>query len=296
MRTPYVGFHNQIWNILGSRTLSTSGQQLFTVDNFRDSGRPLLSIMADSDNIFIEALSSFKNKSLYANIVNDRAVPYYTAAISETDPFTDLEAINIKYVPGYEDVILDSDEPAIPKNTTLTIYESLTGGTKSLLYKAPFAVLLSILLPIGSVAYLINSGIQNIRSAQRIKAHQEGRLGIPIGTYALPPFSSLANGRSAGSVLYEQGPSTNEAVLPSTNEKTLALRDQSVAKAGFPALALTTEQLAMVKSLNKVGFQKYLVHIHKAHHSHAAIVVRTPREAFAEGKIVSRHWLERFEV
>jgi len=252
--------------------------------------------MADDDSIFIKALSSFRNKSLYANIVNDRAVPYYTASISKTDPFTDLEAININYAPGYEDVILDSEKPASPKTSTLTLYESLTGGTKSLLYKAPFAVLLSVLLPIGSVAYLINSGIQNVRSAQRIKAHQEGRLGIPIGTYALPAFSSLTNGKSAGSAPHERSPGANEATLPSTNEKTLALREQSVAKVGFPTLALTTEQLAMVESLDKVGFKKYLVHIQKAHHSHAAIVVRTPREAFAEGKIVSRHWLERFEI
>lgn len=282
--------------MLGSRTLSASGQQLFTDDSFRDSGRPLLSIMADPDGIFIKALSSFKNRSLYANIINDRAVPYYTASISKTDPFTNLDAVKLNYVPGYEDVILDSDKPAAPKNNNLTLYESLTGGTKSLFYRAPFAILLSVLLPIGSIAYLINSGIQNFRSAQRIRLHQEGKAGIPVGAYPLPPLTSLSKRQIGSSAHREQPLSENEAVLPAVNEKTQALKQESVAKAGFPTLALTSEQLAMVDSLDRVGFKKYPVYIHNASHSHAAIIVRTPRAAFNEGKIVSRHWLERFEV
>jgi pimeloyl-ACP methyl ester carboxylesterase len=72
VRTPLTGYQNHLWNVLGARTLSTSGRQLFTIDNFRNTNRPLLSVLADPDSIFIHALARFRNRSLYANIINDR--------------------------------------------------------------------------------------------------------------------------------------------------------------------------------------------------------------------------------
>jgi pimeloyl-ACP methyl ester carboxylesterase len=72
VRTPLLGRMNHVWNVVGARLLSTSGRQMFTVDDFRDTGRPLLAIMADPESIFIHGLSKFKNKILYTNIANDR--------------------------------------------------------------------------------------------------------------------------------------------------------------------------------------------------------------------------------
>jgi hypothetical protein len=56
-----------------------SGRQLFAIDSFRDTGRPLLSVLADANSIFIQGLAQFQHRSLYANVVNDRTVTYYTA-------------------------------------------------------------------------------------------------------------------------------------------------------------------------------------------------------------------------
>ena len=72
VRTPLTGYQNRLWNVLGARTLSTSGRQLFLIDNFRNTDRPLLSVLADPDSIFIHALARFQNRSLYTNIINDR--------------------------------------------------------------------------------------------------------------------------------------------------------------------------------------------------------------------------------
>ena len=72
VRTPLLGVHNRVWNILGSRTLSQSGRQLFTIDRFRDTGRPLLSVLADPSSVFMLALSKFKKRVLYCNVINDR--------------------------------------------------------------------------------------------------------------------------------------------------------------------------------------------------------------------------------
>lgn len=107
VRTPLTGFPNHLWNVLGARTLSTSGRQLFTIDNFRDTGRPILSVLSDPDSIFIHALGRFQNRALYTNIVNDRSAVFYTTGISRTDPYVDLTKVNLHYLKGYEPVILD---------------------------------------------------------------------------------------------------------------------------------------------------------------------------------------------
>lgn len=77
-----------------------SGRQLFTIDSFRGTGRPLLSVLADRDSIFIRALSKFKNRVLYTNIVNDRSAVYYTTGVSRIDPFTKPDAVKINYLKG----------------------------------------------------------------------------------------------------------------------------------------------------------------------------------------------------
>ena len=103
---------------MGARTLSTSGQQLFLIDNFRDTGKPLLSLMADPNSVFTAGLRRFKNKWLYANTMNDRSVPYYTAMFSRTDPYVNLDKIEVHYAkdqPKPGQVILDPEHPVNPK-------------------------------------------------------------------------------------------------------------------------------------------------------------------------------------
>ncbi|SCV61410.1 related to lipase/serine esterase [Fusarium fujikuroi] len=102
VRTPLDGLLNNIWNVLGARTLSVSGQQLFTIDKFRDTGRPLLAVLADPDSIFMSGLKKFKRRTLYSNIVNDRTVLHYTSAITKHDPYADLDKVNLNYLKGYE--------------------------------------------------------------------------------------------------------------------------------------------------------------------------------------------------
>lgn len=163
--------------------------QLFLTDqNFRDTSRPLLSILADPSSIFIKALASFKNKSLYANIINDRAVPYYSACIVNTDPFVDLDTIRINYLENTEDVLLHSPDQAQPPMATrrtepLTYYESISNFSRRAWDKGPFAVFLTLILPIGSLVYFTNAGIQSFKSAQRIEDHREGKAGVGKDAY-----------------------------------------------------------------------------------------------------------------
>ena len=170
---------------MGSRTLSTSGQQMFMVDDFRDSGRPLLEIMADSKSVFIRGLRMFKNKSMYANTMNDRSVPYYTAGVSRTDPFVDLDTIDVHYEPGQPDpVILDPANPVSPRKSKLkdlSPFERLSLLSQQTRTALPFYAFLFTLLPIALPTFLVNSVYQTYRSAQRVRLHEAGQAGISLG-------------------------------------------------------------------------------------------------------------------
>lgn len=314
VRTPLFGVQNKIWNILGSQTLAMSGRQLFTIDMFRDNNRPLLLVLADPNSIFIQALSRFKNRVLYANIINDRSAPYYTTCIARTDPFNNLEAVNINYLPKYSPNIIDPSNPVSLKDPSspLPFSTRLATSSQAIINGLPLAAMLTVLVPIGSVIYLVNSGIQSVRSQQRIRLHEQGRAGIGFGSYRIPLMIENARGTvenalarvTTGSGHHESGrhdkSEASENPQSGGNSSADLHRIHSSSSAhrpDFPPLALTDDQLAMIKSLDDVGFRKYRVHIQKHRHSHAAIIVRRGLKVNDEGEMVMKHWLnEEFEI
>lgn len=323
VRTPLKGIRGQIWNVLGARTISMSGQQLFMVDSFRDTGRPLLSVLADPESIFIQGLKKFRHRCLYANIVNDRSTVFYTTALSKIDPFRDLEDININYVQGYDQVIVDLDGYLLPP--TLEDPEStafhLWKQCKSLVYGVPIWILVALFLPPVSTIFLMNAAVQTVRSRKRIRLHGEGENGKLFGRYRIPllvqdvqhameeVFENV-NARQEPAYLskaetmeFETSvesiqaknrksvtPDSSDTVSHRSIDAHSASMDNSSSK--LPTLALSADQFAIIDSLNAVGFRKHPVHIHKHRHSHAAIVVRMPKKGFEEGKLVIKHWLD----
>jgi len=323
VRTPLIGYPNHLWNVLGARTLSASGRQLFTIDDFRNTGRPLLSVLADPESIFIHGLAKFENRCLYTNIVNDRTAVYYTTGISKIDPYTNLDKLKLNYLPDYGNVILDPDNPykIIHDDRLPTFTERIKGTGVTIIRRTPIYIGLSILLPVAIVVFPINSGIQTLRSQKRILLHehdneetgyqryrvswmvQDVQAGIEDAFEAtnsaqqqeyLPEGSEeLADSDQSASQLVQ-----GSATEPVTSEKSLPSRLRRVSTASerssaFPTLALTPAQFGMIKALDDVGFKKFGVHIHKSNHSHAALIVRSSRKAFEEGKTVVRHWLEQ---
>lgn len=314
VRTPFLGVQSKIWNLLGSRTLSTSGRQLFTIDVFRNNKQPLLSVLADPNSIFIQALSKFKNRALYANIINDRSAPYYTTCITQTDPFADLEAVNINYLPKYFPNILDPSDPVSLKcpSNPQPLSTRLATSSQAIINGLPLAAMLTVLVPIGSVIFLVNSGIQSVRSQQRIRLHEQGRAGIGLGSYRIPLM--IENARETvehALASVNTGPGHPDSERRDKSEMSEKRHSEvigsaelnrmrssaSAHKPDFPPLALTDDQLAMIKSLDEVGFRKYRVHIHKHRHSHAAIIARRGLQVNDEGEVVMQHWLnEEFEI
>lgn len=315
VRTPILGVQSKLWNFLGSSTLSVSGRQLFLIDRFKETGMPLIAVLAESDSVFIRALRMFKNRVLYANCINDRSAPYYTTSISMTDPFQDLDSITMNYLPGYAPNILDPKKPISlkPLKDQPPLISRIATSTQTLLPQLPLFALLTVLIPVGSLVFLINSGIQSVRSSNRIRLHEEGKSGSVFGSYKIPLM--VENARATMETAIENVSPTKEYSHTDTSRalgaeagagpKAMSPKgrdydyknDQMNQIDGFPTMELSPEQFSMIKGLDEVGFKKYRVHIHKVRHSHAAIVVRTTRRSFDEGKVVMSHWLEEeFEI
>ncbi|KAJ5808431.1 hypothetical protein N7474_009700 [Penicillium riverlandense] len=310
VRMPLKGITNTVFNVMGPRTISVSGHQLFLVDSFRDTGRPLLSVLADPESIFIKGLAKFQHRAVYANIRNDRSVIFYTAALSTVDPFRDLESMNINYVEGYEQVIIDPDVHVLPpaKKEPESLMSRIWNRTKSLLIWIPLSTLILLLLPLALTIFLINALIQTFRSQQRIRRHGEGKNGVLFGPYKVPVL--VQNVQHAVEEVFENVNARQEPAYQAAEKTTLhgprpgssaqSNTDTASASASVdgsticppPTLALTAEQFEIIESLNTVGFRKYPVHIHKHRHTHAAIIFRIPKDGHAEGKLVIKHWLD----
>jgi len=300
-----------MWNVFGARTLLRSGQQLFLIDSFRQVGRPLLEILADPNSIFMQALAKFKRRTLYTNIVNDRSAVYYTTAISKTDPFAnlDLEKANLTYLKGYEDIILDPDASL---NIGDVGESGVTTSTWTTIRRLPFLVAMVSYIPFGMLTILINSGIEALGSRRRIHLYEQG-----LGDLQPSKFEVFLTGiQEAVEDIYKNVNSaqSHEYLVSSDDEATmeegmssfsneqqpLLSREGSDAKrweihqteGGVPILALAPCQFQMIQALDNLRWRKYAVHIHKAKHSHAAIIVRSRKPSFEEGKIVLRHWVE----
>jgi hypothetical protein len=277
-----------------------SGRQLFTIDKFRDTNRPLLAVLADPDSIFMSGLKKFKRRTLYTNIVNDRSVVHYTSAITKHDPYTDIEKVNLNYVKGYEGVILDPDHPIAPRpkvrqDTLLTDYEALKKWVKSI----PFMVTVGVIIPVGVVVFLANSAVQTVRSANRIKAHESGEAGLKIEQYRMPlrikeireeveqAYEAL---NSSQNQQYLAASDSEDDLAYDAEDRKLLKKERRMSTPGQPTLALTPDQFEMIENLDAAGWRKFPVHIQKHRHSHAAIVVRMDKESFADGWVVLKHF------
>jgi hypothetical protein len=305
------GIRSELWNYMGARVLSTSGQQMFLIDTFRDTGKPLLVVMASPDSAFIKGLRMFKQKWVYANTLNDRSVPFYTALFSRTDPFVELDKIQVHFLkdqPPPGEVVLDPSNYVSPRLSSpedSSIYDRFKLIPRRTLTNLPFYMFILVAIPLALPVFMINSGYQTYQSAQRIRHHESG------GSFSLERYRTklLEQAQAVQDRTYERAATTQaEEYLPTpppestrtsseeTKEVKLARRESTKENSHFPLLALTKEQFDMIDVLDSVGFTKYPVHIQKHRHTHAAIVVRINKPSFDEGKVISAHWAEKFEI
>jgi hypothetical protein len=305
--------------VLGARTLCMSGRQLFGIDRFRDTGKPLLAVLADPNSIFMSGLAKFNRHTLYTNITNDRSAVHYTTAISKTDPYTDLSRVSVRYLPGWEDVILDPSDPVSPAPPSNP--EALGASLEKLGRRVPLILALTLFIPIGVVAFLVNSAVQTVRSARRVRLHEAGLAGINAAEYRVDvwikgvrgavedAFENLNSAQDQAYLLDDDDETEEEnggAATPdesdgSSSGRAILALERKLSRGGaggaFPTLALAPYQFAAIQALETLPWRKYPVWIHKVRHSHAAIIVRIDKPSFDEGRVVLRHWVtEEFLV
>ncbi|KAF4467957.1 lipase serine esterase [Fusarium albosuccineum] len=301
VRTPLKGWHNHIWNVLGARTLSMSGRQLFTIDNFRDTERPLLSVLADPNSIFMSGLRKFKRRTLYTNITNDRSAVYYTTGITKTDPYTNMDKVKPNYLKGYEGVLLDPNNPVapFPKIRGATSLSTISTSAVKWFKRIPLMLAVGILVPIGVVAFLFNSVIQTVRSSSRIKLHETGQAGLNVEEYRMPVW--IKEFREEVEHAYETlNSAQNQEYLATEDEdedenlnaedRRVLVRERRMSMPSQPTLALAPYQFEMIRNLDSLGWRKYPVHIQNHGHTHAAIIVRFEKKGFEEGWVVLKHY------
>lgn len=297
-----------------------SGRQLFGIDSFRDTGKPLLAVLADPNSIFMSGLAKFKRHTLYTNIVNDRSAVHYTTGISKTDPFAELSRVKVRYLYGYEDVILDPANPVSPAAPTEQQPEPITASVEPWAKRIAFFLALALFIPFGVVAFLVNSAIQTVRSSRRVRLHESGLAGINVQDFRVDLW--IKEIREAVEDAYENlnssqdqeylgvsdedderltpGPEEEEEEeddddddgdMDASGRELLALERKQSSHAAFPTLALAPYQFAAIQALDKLPWRKYPVWIHKDRHSHAAIIVRTEKLSFEEGRLVLKHFV-----
>lgn len=131
-------------------------------------------------------LAKFRNRTLYANIVNEKAVTFYTAAISKVDPFYGKPKTCFNYLPGFEPVVVDHMDFFVKHNEkedstsstarNIRIAWCLLSDVVSFIIKIPLFVGFAIFVSISTIGYLVNAGFQTILSLNRIKLHEKDYL------------------------------------------------------------------------------------------------------------------------
>lgn len=91
-------FLNPVLTVLGSNALGKSGRELFIANRYSNI------LVQLSEGEFIDGLSKFKHRTVVANVKNDRTVAFYTAFITNHDPFIETDnTINYSFetnIPG----------------------------------------------------------------------------------------------------------------------------------------------------------------------------------------------------
>ena len=240
----------------------------------------------------------FKTRIAYANIINDRSVPYHTAAITEYDPYLDMTRLNLSYLPDYAPTILHPVHPIIP----LSKPKESARPSKTRRFLLPIG--LAILIPLWATFFVLVSLYQSFFSARRIRQHlqlqdrdtveETGLSGAVQEVFEDVVHNANIFSPSEDREEYFENASEETVLLDGNGNADGQNSQKAVSfKREEYRLALTEEQLSMISGLRSLPWQTFGVHIHQTMHSHAAIIRRTKwRKELVEGNVVVKHWLD----
>ncbi|GBC00406.1 hypothetical protein RclHR1_03850004 [Rhizophagus clarus] len=304
--TPHLGIRREdnktftkIVTWMSSTLLSQTGEQLIFVDKY-EGDEPILLSMTRPDKIFFIALSEFKYRKLYANTRNDRTVPFWTAAISEIDPFENFDELEIVTNEKFGDIIESISK--IENVQKIPFNQMLTNTIKEVLRYLLVAVATPILLPLWIIFVLSTITVQGIMSRRRVRKISAMKtknsnidsskdFGTAIGATSLEE-DAVETALNIKNFLATSSPTTPKSLSNSKlfeNTSTSASMSEFTTSLQFPRVRVCQAQCEAFSNLNKLKWEKYVVFL-DAFNAHAAIVVRN--RLHTKGKEIIKHFVE----
>lgn len=335
--TPHAGARFQgkttftkVFTSLGTTLLGQSGKDLFLKSSYTKDGRPVLEQMADPKSVFYKALASFKYLMLYANSINDRTVPFYTAYLTNKDPFVNRDHIHVVHrkVPIEEESTrnssIESQDRPLMTHRRMSFAEidlaksryvreppktdSASTSKKFSWMELRFYSMIFILGPFVIPTFMILSGVHTITSNLRIRAIEAKSIGYEIQGEHKPSSSHTQRRRRESiseGVASLAGTTVDDFLGPLDQEESDSSDDQSesvlsssiesglLTSEDIPALNISPAVLSVIDNLNTLPWEKHVVRFHRLH-SHAEIVNR--RHKPGQGEDLIRDWVQKVSV
>jgi len=301
--TPHLGvprLPNFISTVLSSWAprLSRTGEQFYCVDKWGPTGKPLLQVMADPERIFYRALALFPHITMYANAINDRTVPYFTAAIDMENPFAehDTSGIEVEFDEKYSPVINSYSLPAVPPPPPLKPIMFSPSWFRSYKKKPRFFLppILQARFPFNIVVYALLPAIIPVALSVLL-------IYLPFGAYTSRARIRLleqdeSNSQKLIHVLAELERNVEDVVVDMIDNPGPVQSDAD--SKGPQESILTPLQYQIAASLNKLPIKRRLAYIQNVMNSHAVIVCRDVNrfEVHRAGEGVVRHWAASFSL
>ncbi|KAJ7668317.1 putative serine esterase-domain-containing protein [Mycena rosella] len=304
LATPHLGlprypsFVSSLTSFLGPRLLSRTGPQFYCVDKWSTRGRPLLEVMADPDRIFYQALAAFETIRIYANTLNDRTVPYVTAAIDVDDVFVDhlstgLEVeLDEKYAPIIKSYTLPPVPPTpAPKPSILSpswfrqLKPSRPILPPLLQFRFPLNIVLYMMLPLLIPVFFSLVFVRLSLAARSSRARIKLLENDPSNTQKLIHIFAQLEKQVENAVVDLIEDDSIAAPLPDP---------ERAATKAHPILTPTQRRIAA--SLNRLPIKKERAYFPDVVNSHAMIICRDVKnfESHRTGEGVVRHWADAF--
>ncbi|KAJ7760546.1 DUF676-domain-containing protein [Mycena metata] len=303
----YPSFFSSIASFLGPRLLSRTGEQFYCVDKWSTKGRPLLEVMADSDRIFYQALEAFESIRIYANAVNDRTVPYVTAAIEVEDIFASRASngLEIDIDENYPHIIKSYSLPPVPpptapKPTVLSPSWFKRSNPKSkrtpflppfLQFPFPMNILLyaslPLLIPIFLSLAIVRVSLAARSSRARIRLLESDASNSQKLAHIIAQLERQME-VAVVDLMENEGGANMQADVESVVDK----RDKPLEGKLEDQPILTPIQRRIAASLNRLPIKKERAFFTNTRNSHAIIICRDVQrfEVHREGAGVVRHW------
>ncbi|KAI7874337.1 putative serine esterase-domain-containing protein [Mucor mucedo] len=281
--TPHLGvkgpshsLFSSFFNFVSGRMVSRSGEQLQLIDKF-EKNKPILEVLSDPDQVYFKTLAKFKVKRSYANVANDRTVPYWTAGMEIMDYFYESK--------GKLDITLDKKYSSV-----ITAYD-----IKAPAIISPFFFILAFsaigiqgLISRYRVSGLLQSGGDMMPSvdSEHTTLNQDDRL---MDGDLLAGALDAVNlpGDSSPPLKHSNSYSDQKSILCHSPGKCLAEKAKP--------LPLDPTTLSIHKNLNLLDWEKVYVYI-RAFNAHGSIVCREKRFTVDAGEATIQHFIDTTQL